>query len=58
MTEITEKKKVKQKKFVMAPYHILIAMISSVIPGNLVLVVESEQFGPMAKCQTATDSKP
>ena len=51
----------------MAPYHILIAMISSVIPGNLVLVVEtsveSEQFGPMAKChlkrpQTATDSKP
>ena len=47
----------------MAPYHILIAMISSVIPGNLVLVVESEQFAPMAKChlkrpQTATDSKP
>ena len=46
----------------MAPYHILVAMISSVIPGNLVLLVESEQFGPMAKChlkrqQTATDSK-
>ena len=47
----------------MAPYHILITMISSVIPGNLVLLVENEQFGPMAKChlkrqQTATDSKP
>ena len=47
----------------MAPYHILIAMISSFIPGNLVLVVESEQFGPTAKWhlkrpQTATDSKP
>ena len=38
----------------MAPYHILIAMISSVIPGNLVLLVESEQFGPMAKCHQKT----
>ena len=55
MTEITKKKQLnrnskQKKKIVMAPYHILIAMISSVIPGNLVLVVESEQFGPMAKC--------
>ena len=56
MTEITKKKKQlnrnskQKKKIVMAPYHILIAMISSVIPGNLVVVVESEQFGPMAKC--------
>ena len=30
----------------MAPYHILIALISSVIPENLVLLTKSEQFGP------------
>ena len=30
----------------MAPYHILIVMISSVIPENLVLLTKSEQSGP------------
>ena len=30
----------------MAPYHILIVMISSVIPENLVLLLKSEQSGP------------
>ena len=30
----------------MAPYHILIVIISSVIPENLVLLTKSEQFGP------------
>ena len=50
MTEITKKTNKTEKKIVMAPYHILLAMISSVIPGNLVLLVESELFGPMAKC--------
>ena len=33
-------------KFAMAPYHILIVMISSVIPENLVLLLKSEQSGP------------
>ena len=30
----------------MAPYHILIVIISSVIPENLVLLTKSEQSGP------------
>ena len=30
----------------MPPYHILIVMISSIIPENLVLLTKSEQFGP------------
>ena len=30
----------------MAPYHILIVMISSVIPENWVPLTKSEQFGP------------
>ena len=30
----------------MAPYHILIVIISSVIPENLVLLQKSEQSGP------------
>ena len=30
----------------MAPYHILIVIISSVIPENLVLLTETEQSGP------------
>ena len=30
----------------MALYHILIVMISSVIPENMVLLTKSEQFGP------------
>ena len=30
----------------MAPYHTLIAIISSVIPENLVLLTISEQSGP------------
>ena len=30
----------------MPPYHILIVMISSVIPENLVLLTKSEQFSP------------
>ena len=30
----------------MAPYHILIVLISSVIPENLVLLTKSEQSGP------------
>ena len=30
----------------MAPYHILIVIISSVIPENLVLLTKSEQAGP------------
>ena len=30
----------------MAPYHILIVIISSVIPENLVLLTESERSGP------------
>ena len=30
----------------MAPYHILIVIISSVIPENLVLLTKSEQFSP------------
>ena len=34
------------KKFAMAPYHILIVIISSVIPENLVLLTKSEQSGP------------
>ena len=30
----------------MAPYHILIVMISSVIPENFALLTKSEQFSP------------
>ena len=30
----------------MEPYHILIVIISSVIPENLVLLTKSEQSGP------------
>ena len=30
----------------MAPYHILIVIISSLIPENLVLLTKSEQSGP------------
>ena len=30
----------------MAPYHILIVIIGSVIPENLVLLTKSEQSGP------------
>ena len=30
----------------MVPYHILIVIISSVIPENLVLLTKSEQSGP------------
>ena len=30
----------------MAPYHILIVIISSVIPENLVLLTKNEQSGP------------
>ena len=30
----------------MAPYHILIVIISSVLPENLVLLTKSEQSGP------------
>ena len=30
----------------MAPYHILIPMFFSIFPENLVLLTESEQFGP------------
>ena len=33
-------------KFAMAAYHILIVIISSVIPENLVLLTESERSGP------------
>ena len=35
-----------RKKFAMAPYHILIVMISSIIPEILVLLTKSEQSGP------------
>ena len=30
----------------MAPYHILIPMFFPIFPENLVLLTESEQFGP------------
>ena len=30
----------------MTPYHILLVMITSVIPENLVLLTKREQFGP------------
>ena len=39
-------KPVQQAKFAMAPYHILIVIISYVIPENLVLLTKSEQSGP------------
>ena len=41
----------------MAPYHILIPMFFPIFPENLVLLTESEQFGPKSahicptKCQ-------
>ena len=35
-----------RKKFAMTPYHILIVMISSIIPEILVLLTKSEQSGP------------
>ena len=45
----------------MAPYHILIVMISSVIPENLVLLTKSEQFGPKSahiRPTSASGSRP
>ena len=42
----------------MAPYHILIPMIFSISPENLVLLTETEQFGPKSAhiCPTTRDS--
>ena len=42
----------------MAPYHILIVIISSVIPENLVLLTKSEQSGPKSAhiCPTNRDN--
>ena len=45
----------------MAPYHILIVIISSVIPENLVLLTKSEQSGPKSahiRPTSATLSEP
>ena len=41
----------------MAPYHILIVIISSVIPENLVLLTKSEQSGPKSAhiCPTISE---
>ena len=41
----------------MAPYHILIVIISSVIPENLVLLTKSEQSGPKSAHIRPTRSK-
>ena len=41
----------------MAPYHILIVIISSVIPENLVLLTKSEQSGPKSAHIRPTKSK-
>ena len=42
----------------MAPYHILIVIISSVIPENLVLLTKSEQSGPKSAhiCPTSSQN--
>ena len=42
----------------MPPYHILIVMISSVIPENLVLLTKSEQFGPKSAHIRPTNQTP
>ena len=42
----------------MAPYHILIVIISSVIPENLVLLTKSEQSGPKSAHIRPTISNP
>ena len=41
----------------MAPYHILIVIISSVIPENLVLLTKSEQSGPKSAHIRPTSSR-
>ena len=41
----------------MAPYHILIVIISSVIPENLVLLTKSEQSGPKSAHIRPTNKK-
>ena len=43
----------------MAPYHILIVIISSVIPENLVLLAKSEQSGPKSAhiCPTKSSAE-
>ena len=41
----------------MAPYHILIVIISSVIPENLVLLTKSEQSGPKSAHIRPTKNK-
>ena len=41
----------------MAPYHILIVIISSVIPENLVLLTKSEQSGPKSAHIRPTSSE-
>ena len=40
----------------MAPYHILLVIISSVIPENLVLLTKSEQSGPKSAHIRPTNS--
>ena len=45
----------------MSPYHILIVIISSVIPENLVLLTKNEQSGPKSSHIRPTilyDNKP
>ena len=41
----------------MVPYHILIVIISSVVPDNLVLLTKSEQSGPKSAHMHPTNKK-
>ena len=41
----------------MTPYHILMVVISSVIPENLVLLTKSEQSGPKSAHIRPTSSR-